>query len=99
MVLSTLSAVSAQELEPQLRMLRAAKARGARDLLVHLKQNHPPKFRDKRPEPAYDDIRQGLRKAVAEYHPDKQLQYSEKWQMLSEEISKAVNEVWADYCS
>lgn len=99
MAFSTLSVVFAQELEPQLRRLRAAKARGARDLLVHLKQNHPPKFKDKRVEPAYDDIRQALRKAVVEYHPDKQLQYSKNWQMLSEEISKAVNEVWADYCS
>jgi len=89
----------AQELDPQLKKLKAAKARGARDLLVHVKQNHPPKFKDKRPEPAHDDIRGALRKAVVEYHPDKQLQYSKTWQMLSAEISKAVNEVWADYCS
>lgn len=50
-------------------------------------------------EPAYDNIRQALRKASAEYHPDKQLQYDQKWQVLSGEISKAVNDVWADYCS
>ena len=97
--LLTLSAVLAQELEPQLKKLRAAKARGARDLLVHLKRNHPPKFKDKRPEPAHDDIRGALRKAVVEYHPDKQLQHDKTWQLLSAEISKAVNEVWADYCS
>lgn len=97
--LLTISAVLAQELEPQLNKLRAAKARGARDLLVHLQQNHLPKFKDKRPEPAHDDIRGALRKAVVEYHPDKQLQYCKTWQFLSTEISKAVNEVWADYCS
>ena len=94
-----LLAVLAQELEPQLKKLSAAKARGAHDLLLHLKQNHLPKFKDKRPEPANNDIKGALRKAVVEYHPDKQLQYDKTWQMLSAEISKAVNEVWADYCS
>jgi len=38
-------------------------------------------------------------KAMVEYHPDKQLRYDQKWQVLSGEISKAVNDVWADYCS
>lgn len=36
---------------------------------------------------------------MVEYHPDKQLRYDQKWQVLSGEISKAVNDVWADYCS
>lgn len=88
-----------QELEPQLRKIKAAKAKGARDLLVHIKQSHPPKFKSNLAEPTYDNIRQALRKASAEYHPDKQLQYDQKWQVLSGEISKAVNDVWADYCS
>ncbi|DBA82930.1 TPA: hypothetical protein ACH3X1_006716 [Trebouxia sp. C0004] len=87
------------ELEPQLKKIKAAKAKGARDLLVHIKQSHPPKFKSKLAEPAYDNIKQALRKASAEYHPDKQLQYDQKWQVLSGEISKAVNDVWADYCS
>lgn len=88
-----------QELEPQLKKIKAAKAKGARDLLVHIKQSHPPKFKSNLAEPAYDNIRQALRKASAEYHPDKQSRYDQKWQVLSGEISKAVNDVWADYCS
>ncbi|DBB15972.1 TPA: hypothetical protein ACH3X3_003344 [Trebouxia sp. C0006] len=87
------------ELEPQLKKIKAAKAKGARDLLVHIKQSHPPKFKGNLAEPAYDNIRQALRKASAEYHPDKQSRYDQKWQVLSGEISKAVNDVWADYCS
>ncbi len=66
---------------------------------MHIKQSHPPKFKSNLAEPAYDNIRQALRKASAEYHPDKQLQYDQKWQVLSGEICKAVNDVWADYCS
>jgi len=42
--------------------IKAAKARGARDLLVYLKENHPPKFASTLAEPEYDDIRRALRK-------------------------------------
>ncbi|DBA82246.1 TPA: hypothetical protein ACH3X2_000517 [Trebouxia sp. C0005] len=34
-----------KELEPQLKKIKAAKAKGARDFLVHIKQSHPPKLR------------------------------------------------------
>ena len=88
-----------QELEPQLRKVRAAKAKGARDLLVYIKQHHPARFNSKLPEPAYDDIRKSLRKTVVEYSPDKQLQHDQKWQVLAREICKEVNDVYAGYCS
>lgn len=77
-----------QELEPQLKKIKAAKAKGARDLLVHIKQSHPPKFKSNLAEPAYDNIRQALRKASAEYHPDKQSRYDQKWQVLSGRSAK-----------
>ena len=86
-----------QALEPELKRIEAAKKKSARDLLTYLKNNHPAKFKSKQPEPAHDEIKLALRKASIENHPDKQQMYDKKWQTLAREISKAINEVWADY--
>lgn len=88
-----------QELQPELEAIKAAKNRGARALLVFLKANHPPKFGRNLPEPEYDDLKRALRNASTDYHPDRQIGGDKMWQMLSQEISKHINEVWADYKS
>ena len=86
-----------QGLQPQLDAIKVAKDVGARTLLVHLQDNHPPKFKSALPEPEYDDIKRALRKAMAEYHPDKQGQFDKTWQALAAEISKCINDVYTDY--
>ena len=88
-----------QGLQPKLEAIKAAKNRGARALLVFLKANHPPKFGRNLPEPEYDDLKKALRNASTDYHPDRQTGGDKVWQMLSQEITKHINEVWADYKS
>ena len=88
-----------QELENELKQIKAAKGRGAGDLLTHLKQHHPPKFSSSLEEPLHDQMRLRLRKASFEYHPDKQVQCDRKWQVLAGVISKCINDMYSCYKS
>ncbi len=38
-----------------------------------------------------ENIKETLRTAVIEYHPDKQISQPRRWKLLSEEISKELN--------
>jgi hypothetical protein len=38
-----------------------------------------------------------LQKAIVHYHPDKQANYPRKWQVLCEEITKALNALYCEY--
>ena len=96
---TTMSDARLQGLKGQLQAIKAARNKGARDLLVYLKAYHPPKFGRNLREPQYDDLKKALRNASIDYHPDRQKDGDRVWQVLSQEITKQINEVWAEYKS
>ncbi|KAG2451805.1 hypothetical protein HYH02_003581 [Chlamydomonas schloesseri] len=90
-----------EELSAELEALRAAADRGARALLVHVYTKHPP-TESQPTTPTEDELRgdrlkDGLRRAILLYHPDRHTIKPKRWQVLAQEITKYLSARYQDF--